>query len=602
MRKERIPNFHERIKIRKATRLIRKQVLKSLNRIRRTNPSADVSEIDLSKLETTPLTEDILQASILKASFWEFVKYFWDVIVSEKMIPNWHMRYICDEMQKCAERVFKGEERLHDEIFNVPPGSSKSTICSVMFPIWVWTRMPSARSICCSFSDKLANRLSRISRRLIKSPEFANVFPDIKLREDQDAIEEFGIYGGGVRFAIGSGSQVMGSHAHFIIIDDPINPKNVLSELELDRINNWIKEELSGRKVDKMMTVTFLIMQRLHQNDPSAMMGAKKRVKWVRIPAVDSYVVSPPGLKKYYIKGVGPDKTLGYLDPKRMPQRALDEVQEGPRGDYVFAGQFGQDPVPPGGGMFKVKRIIRWPVTKRLPKFKQIVRFWDKAGTLGGGAYTVGIKMGITAENRIFILDVIRDQLDSFAREKLIRQTARMDGRHVIIGLEQEGGSGGKESVEGTVRRLVGFNVKVIVPKGKKEDRADPFSTQVNAGNVHMLTDANGKDLHWNAAYIDELKFFPVSTFKDQVDASSGCFSVLLKGLRRIGGMRKGMKSVYKSRKRMLRRIGSDSYRVETHSPNLPKIRESRKSMRSSPRSLDHIGLDATQAAKEIYG
>lgn len=566
MKRIRVLNVHERIISRKAAHRVRRRIVRMLNRTNRLNRVKEaetnpLENVDLSKLNTAGINETILQSSICRLSFWEFVKTFWHVVVAERMIPNWHMKYMCDEMQKCAERVFKGERRKHDEIFNVPPGSSKSTICSVMFPVWVWTRMPSARSICCSYSHDQAVRLARQSRRIVKSPLYQKLFPEITLHKDQDAISEFGIEGGGVRFAIGSGTQIMGSHSHFIVIDDPINPKSVLSELELNKVNNWIKEELSGRKVDKLMTVTIMVMQRLHQNDPAAQMGQKKKVKWVKIPATDKFEISPPALRKYYRKDPDGQKGVRYMDPRRLSQEALDEVLEGARGEYVFAGQYGQDPVPPGGGMFKTKRIIRVPKWTALPQFKSVVRFWDKAGTLGGGAYTVGIKMGITKDNRVFILDVIRVQLDSYEREKLIRQTARMDGLGTIVGLEQEGGSGGKESAENTVRRLIGFKMKVINPKGKKEERADPFSTQVNSGNVYML------EADWNETYIDELKFFPVSTYKDQVDASSGCFSVLLKGLRRIGGMRKGDKGLLKSRKRMLRRINSNTLKYEDQGP-----------------------------------
>lgn len=529
---------------RKLRNIVRRRVNKALNRNRFREPKIQIP----LELRTAPMDADKIQASLCRSSFYYFVKTFWPEIIPEKLVENWHMKYICQEMQKLAERVFKGEHKLYDEIFNVPPGTSKTTICSILFPAWVWIRMPSARLICCSHSEKLSLRSSASTRRVVKSELYRRLFPSIELRSDQDTKSEFANVFGGVRFAIGSGTQVMGSHAHFIIIDDPIDPQGVLSEVELEKINNWIIEQLSGRKVDKMVTVTILIMQRLHQSDPTAMMGAKKNIKWVKLPATTQFEIQPIGLKKYYTKGL--------MDPKRLPQSALDTVQEGPRGAYVFAGQYGQDPVPPGGGMFKTKRIIEVEPTTKLPRFKTMVRFWDKAGTLGSGAYTVGILMGLTAENRIFIIDVKRVQLDSWEREKLIRQTAHMDGKHVIVGLEQEGGSGGKESVENTVRRLIGFKCKVINPKGKKEERADPFSTQVNSGNVYMVKQ------YWNADYIDELKYFPFSTYKDQVDASSGCLTTLLKGLRMVGGMRKGSTSLLRRRKKLLKRINKNNWQL----------------------------------------
>src|ERR1700743_507208 len=89
--------------------------------------------------------ENEVIASICKESFYEFVKEFWPVIVDAKFRPNWHIKYLCQELQKEAELVFLGEPKSHDLVINVPPGSSKSTICSQAFPAWVWTRMPSAK-------------------------------------------------------------------------------------------------------------------------------------------------------------------------------------------------------------------------------------------------------------------------------------------------------------------------------------------------------------------------------------------------------------------------------------------------------------------------
>ena len=105
-----------------------------------------------------------------------------------------------------------------------------------------------------------------------------------------------------------------------------------------------------------------------------------------------------------------------------------------------------------------------------------------------------------------------------------------MDGCGVRIGVEQEPGSGGKESAQNTVANLSGFSVFLDSPKGDKVVRADPFAVQVNNENVSMLRGA------WNHEYLNELRFFPNSKYKDQVDATSGAFASLVRGLGLIGG------------------------------------------------------------------
>ena len=87
--------------------------------------------------------------------------------------------------------------------------------------------------------------------------------------------------------------------------------------------------------------------------------------------------------------------------------------------------------------------------------------------------------------------------------------------------MEQEPGSGGKESAEATVRNLAGYSVAVDHPTGDKVFRADPPSVQVNAGNVLMLYG------EWNHEVVEELRFFPFGTYKDIVDALSAAINKL---------------------------------------------------------------------------
>jgi predicted phage terminase large subunit-like protein len=200
-------------------------------------------------------------------------------------------------------------------------------------------------------------------------------------------------------------------------------------------------------------------------------------------------------------------------------------------GQYGYAGQIGQDPTPPGGGMFKVDKFI---LTNTLPKASEVIktiRYWDKAGTVNkDSAYTVGVRMSRLTNNRWIVEDVRRGRWSTHERESVIRQTAEADGTRVEIWEEQEPGSSGKESAEGTIRNLAGFRVYAERPTGEKAHRADPYSVQVNNG-AFMLVNAI-----WNREYIEEHRFFPFSTYKDQVDASSGAFNKLIgkKVVRRI--------------------------------------------------------------------
>lgn len=483
-------------------------------------------EMIISRKPGKTISRNELEASICKDSFYDFLCRFWYSIIPEKFTNNWHIEYLCDELQQVAERVFRGEPKEYDLVINISPGSTKSTICSIMFPAWCWTRMSTFRTICGSYAYHLAMDLSRKCRDVVQSDKWKELFGNINLREDQNTKGYFVNTEGGSRVAVGTGGSITGMHGHILVIDDPLDPNQAVSEAELAAANRWMSETLPTRKVDKTITPTILIMQRLHQDDPSGRMlemADRVKIRHICLPAeIDESnrgEVKPRKLVKSYVDGL--------MDPVRLPKSVLTEAKA-ELGEYGFAGQFMQRPVPLGGGMFKTGRI---EIVNAVPNMKMKIRYWDKAGTVDGGAYTVGLLMGRDEDGNYWILDVVRGQWESAAREKIILQTARIDGKDVLVGIEQEPGSGGKESAENTTRMLAGFRVRIDRPVGDKVLRADPYSVQVNGGNVRL------KQGLWNRAYLEELQFFPHSKYKDQVDSSSGAFSILTRKRIRVGAL-----------------------------------------------------------------
>jgi predicted phage terminase large subunit-like protein len=116
------------------------------------------------------------------------------------------------------------------------------------------------------------------------------------------------------------------------------------------------------------------------------------------------------------------------------------------------------------------------------------------------------------------IMDVQRGQWSYLKRENVIKQTAEMDGVNCNIWVEQEPGSGGKESAQRTASMLSGYTVHLDRVQDSKVNRANPFASQVEAGNVYMIV------ADWNQEFLDELKGFPSSEYRDQVDAASAGF------------------------------------------------------------------------------
>lgn len=466
-----------------------------------------------------------LIASICRDSFYDFFLTFWETIVPETLVPNWHIKYLCDELQIVAERVFAGKPKEYDLLINISPGTTKSTICSIMYPAWMWTRMPSIRCICGSYAGSLSMELSRKSRLVIKSQLYTELYPEIYLSNDQDTKGHFANTAGGSRYATSVGGSVMGMHGHVIVIDDPIDPQSARSDTALEDANTWIETALPTRKVDKAVTPTILIMQRLHQSDPSGKMMEQPNVKHICLPATESDLIKPKVMRKFYTKGL--------MDTERLSRKVLAE-NERMLGQYHYAGQFNQNPIPDGGGMFKIVKLKLSPLAAIKIKTGKLVRYWDKAGSHNRGCYTVGVKMCQDIYGGFWVLDVVRGQWESQERERIIKETTELDGKECIVWIEQEPGSGGLQSAQDTIRNLAGYSVYAERPSGDKTLRADPFSVQVNNGNVGLAT------AMWNGDYMDEMQFFPDSTYKDQMDASSGAFGQLCVTRRVIGALGHG--------------------------------------------------------------
>ena len=167
-------------------------------------------------------------------------------------------------------------------------------------------------------------------------------------------------------------------------------------------------------------------------------------------------------------------------------------------------------------------------VVDRVPVCEEMkfVRFWDKAGTeprkrSDDPDYTVGVKMGLL-DGKYYIPDVQRFRKSPGENERLIRQTAELDGVGVTQYIEQEPGQSGKSDVLHYVKDVLqGYPCLGVSSSGDKELRANPLSTACENGLVYLLKAG------WNDEFLNELCQFPLGSHDDQVDAASGAFSKL---------------------------------------------------------------------------
>lgn len=336
------------------------------------------------------INPDLAKGEQCRRSLFKFVQEFWEEIIPEDPVWNWHIEYLCDEIQRDVLRVCKlpeqrvqgfilppklREPKLHDVLVNIPPGTTKSTILSVMLPAWAWTVDPTLRIGSASYSGDLSMQLAVKSRDIIQSDKYKSYFPKVRIREDSNNKGHYINTEGGERYATSTGGTIVGIHFHIIIIDDPVNTKEAASELALEQACDFVNTTLSMRKVDKKITLTIMVMQRLHEKDPSgswlSMDGNK--IKHICLPATTDAPIVPASLADNYIGG--------YLDPIRLDSEALAEALM-KLGSYGYAGQMNQLPAPEGGGVWQ-KWLIPVP-DKDMPSRFEMTGY----GTDIDSAYT----------------------------------------------------------------------------------------------------------------------------------------------------------------------------------------------------------------------
>ena len=486
------------------------------------------------------ITLTAAKAQKASLSLFYFVQEMWDQVVADKPKWNWHIPLLCSELMNIANRIARQEVSPYDLLVNIPPGTTKSLLFSVFFPAWCWTKWPWLQFIKTAYSATLSLEHAELCRELVASEKYQRWYPTIRIKRDKKAKSNFRIVHkntktglwtmGGNLYSTSIGGTLTGFHAHINIIDDPIDPYRAYSEVELENANRFITQVLPTRVKDKERCPMIMIMQRVMEGDPSDRMLERQKkglkVKHICLPGrletkEDKERVKPKELQQYYIDG--------FLDPVRLGKNALTKLMLN-LGQYGYAGQIQQDSSLPGGGMFKVGRfkVIKYEDVNWHANLEYIVRYWDKAASDDAGAYTVGVKIARLKSDRYIVLDVIRGQWSSDKRERIIKETSLIDGPNILQKIEQEPGSGGKESAQGTIRNLQNSAIPIQAerPTGNKVYRADPWSVRVNMGHVWLL------EAEWNYEYVEEHRKFPMGKYKDQVDASSGAYNELFNNRR----------------------------------------------------------------------
>lgn len=442
----------------------------------------------------------------------EFIREAWHVI--EPSTPlQWdkHLDALCEHLTAVARG------KISNLLVTIPPGCTKSIACGVAYPAWVWTHSPGERFLTAANESDLALRDAVAARRLIESDWYRDRWGDVfALTSDQNVKGWYENNRRGFRTATTVGSRVTGKKGDTLILDDPNDARMSGSEVVCEGVKQWWGKSFYNRVNHAQRAKRIVIGQRTGVNDLQGHILESGGFEHLNLP--EEY---DPETR--YKTAVGEDwrtEPGQLLRPSRFgPDQIAEAIRvQGARG---YQTQHNQKALPDDGEMF---RRSWFEVVGAAPVKARRCRAWDKGGTAGAGDYSAGVLVARDGEGAFFIEDVIRGRWSAGERNDIMRQTAAADAARYseyCIELEQEPGSGGKESAEFSVIQLAGYVVHVTRPTGEKDARAKPMAIQAEAGNVKIVAGA------WNREFIDELTGFPFGKHDDQVDAAASGFNRL---------------------------------------------------------------------------
>jgi len=401
-----------------------------------------------------------------------------------------HHRIVADQLERVMRRDI---DRL---MLLLPPRHGKTELASRRYPAYCLGNYPTRQIIAASASESFANDVGREVRNLIRSEEYGRIFPRLQLSDDSQASGRWHTKQGGIFYAVGVGSQILGKGADEFIIDDPFGSMaDAQSELERKAVREWYQGSVYNRLQPGGAII--LINHRMHEEDLSGYLIDQQRAggdKWeiVELPAIQD------------------DGSA--LWPEAYPVESLERIKANslPR---FWSALYQQNPQPDDGTYFKRDWF------RRYDDRPEKLTYWgssDFAVTEGDGDYTEHAVWAVDSSSNIYAIDWWRGQTDASV---WIEKWLDLSAKYKPITWFAEGGVI-RRAIESPLRRRmderrIWVTIEWVNSIHDKATRARAFQS----------LSANGKVLFpntpWAGDVLDQLVRFPAGKYDDAVDACS---------------------------------------------------------------------------------
>lgn len=421
-------------------------------------------------------------------------------VVGRTYIERPHTDALMVALGRAVERADQGLDT--NIMISMPPGSGKSQIASVIFPLWLTLNRPTWEIGLISAEASLAEKFSL----------------DVKTEYDQrgstksiGGVKAWTVGGKGGILARGLGGGLSGRRLRVAIIDDPIkHMSDAYSKTMREKIWSMWRSVVKPR-MRQNGSIVLSIATRWHEDDLNGRLLKDRDDGW-------RHIVFPAIAEEGDPLGRAVGEPLLSVQKHETREEALARWEKTKRsvGTAVFNALYQQHPGDVDGTVFKLAWWLYYS-PQSIPAADQIITSWDLTFGTGGeetGDWCVGTAWQRTG-NHYYLLDMIR-----FRGEF----TVQLDRMRAFIGRFPnatahlvEKAANGAAAISTLQRELNGIvAIPVSAANGSKVVRAQSVAPLAEAHQVSLPEGRGFVD-----DFVTELSAFPTGEHDDIVDSTS---------------------------------------------------------------------------------
>lgn len=403
------------------------------------------------------------------------------------------------KLGKIFQAIANGEKKR--VIINIAPRMGKSEFSSYLFPAWFLGQYPDKKIIMATHTAGLSEDFGRRVRNLIESEDYAKIFPNTKVADDQKAAGKWSTSVGGQYYAVGVGGALAGRGADLFVIDDPHSEQDIKANSRATFDNAWswfqtgpLQRLMPGGAIIVIMTRWSLVdltgrLIQYQMRNPDA-----DQWEVVELPAI-----LPSGKS---------------LWPEQWPVEQLEAKKANMDARYWNA-QYMQQPTLDSAAFIKRTHWRIWE-PEDPPQCEFIIQSWDTAhDTKSTSDYTACTTWGIWYNEQegnrpsIILLDAFKDRMEfPELKEVALKQYKEWNPDSFLVEKKAAGAPLIQE-----LRRM-GIPVDEFTPS-----RGNDKIARVNAVSDLFASGAVwAPDRRWAKDVIEEIVAFPVGEHDDYVD------------------------------------------------------------------------------------